>query len=130
AGWALNDNGAVGLLAVSVDGVPDGMAADFLYRPEVCAVYPGRANCPFPGWNYALNTLKFADGRHTLDVTVGSGSQHATFSTSFRIDNSSAAAPTLLYVDQPSASSGTLRGIATVSGWAVDDRSSLNNGVL
>ena len=81
SGWALNDNAPVSLVTISVDGVPDGSTTDGIVRADVCAVYPGRANCPNAGWTYTLNTLKFTDGRHMLDVTVTSGAQHATFST-------------------------------------------------
>jgi hypothetical protein len=128
-GWALNDNGPVGFVTISVDGVLNGMVGDSLFRPDVCAVYPGRANCPLAGWTYGINSLLLTDGQHTLDVTLSDGAQHATFSTSFRSDNSFAANSTLLYVDQPNAGSATLSGVATVSGWAVDDLMSLNGRV-
>lgn len=126
SGWALNDNGAVSLVTISVDGVPSGSTIDSVSRGDVCAVYPGRANCPKAGWTYYnLNTLQLADGKHTLDVTVTSGSQHATFSTSFTVANNSANS-TLMDVDQPALDSGPLTGTVTVSGWAVDDRGSSN----
>jgi hypothetical protein len=129
SGWALNDNARVDSVTISVDGVPDGPAYTVLSRPDVCAVYPGRLNCPNVGWRYPLNTLKFADGTHTLDVTVTSGPQHTTFGYSFNTANYPAANSTLLYIDQPNDASGTLSGKATISGWAIDDRSPLYEAV-
>ena len=128
SGWALNDSAAVSLVTISVDGVPAGSTGDNVSRPDVCAVYPGRANCPRAGWTYNLNTLQFADGKHTLDVTVTSGLQHATFSSIFTVANDSTANSTLVYIDQPASDSGPLHGTATVSGWALDDRGSFNFG--
>jgi hypothetical protein len=122
SGWALHDNARVSLVTISVDGVPDGFTTDSIARPDVCAVYPGRANCPNTGWKYSLNTLKFADGRHTLDITLTSGSQHSTFSTIFTTTNFAPGNATLLYVDQPNAASGPLSGVTTIAGWVVDDR--------
>src|SRR5439155_7962703 len=118
-GWVLNDNARVDSVTISVDGVPDGSAYTGLSRPDVCAVYPGRVNCPNAGWKYPLNTLKFADGTHTLDVTVNSFLQHATFSHSFTTANYPAANSTLLNIDRPNDASGTLSGTATISGWAI-----------
>jgi hypothetical protein len=128
SGWALNDNAPVDLVSISVDGVPDGSAlpSGRVSRWDVCAVYSGRADCPNVGWNYALNTLKFADGTHTLDVTLTSGAQHATFSTAFTTANATLGNSTLLYIDQPTdGASVPLDPSVTVSGWAVDDHTAL-----
>lgn len=125
SGWALSDNAPVSLVAISVDGVPDGSTVDSISRPDVCAAYPGKPKCPTVGWEYVLNTLKFVDGTHTLDITVTGGTQHATLTNSFTVANGSTPNPTLLYIDQPTAS-GVLSGTVKVSGWAIDDRTSLN----
>lgn len=125
SGWALADNIALSLISISVDGVPDGFTFDSISRPDVCAAYSGSPSCPVAGWEYVLNTLKFADGTHTLDVTVTGGTQHATFTSSFAVANSSAPNPTLLDIDQPAASD-VLSGTAKISGWAIDDRASLS----
>jgi hypothetical protein len=129
SGWALNDNARVDSVTISVDGVPGGSTFYALSRPDVCAAYPGRVNCPNVGWKFLANTLQFADGTHTLDITVNSGLKHATFGSSFTTANYPAANSTLLYIDQPNDASGTLSGTAAISGWAIDDRSPLYEAV-
>ena len=129
SGWAVNDNGRVGLVTISVDGIPQGSVPETISRPEACAAYPGRPGCPVVGWQYFLNSLGLADGAHVLDVKVIAGSQHATFSTPFTTANNASTNSTLIYVDQPTANSSPLSGVATVNGWALDDQAVFNGPV-
>jgi hypothetical protein len=74
AGWAIDNVTAVGTaissVQVLVDGTTVGTATYSIARPDVCAVYPGRAGCPNVGFTYQFNTAALAAGTHTLTVTA------------------------------------------------------------
>jgi hypothetical protein len=74
SGWAIDNTNTVGTaisaVQVNVDGVPSGTATYGGARPDVCAVYAGRAGCPNVGYSYSLDTSKLTSGSHTLTVTA------------------------------------------------------------
>jgi hypothetical protein len=135
SGWALSSSGAITQITVAVDGVSLGSAAYGQTRPDVCAVYVGRAGCPNVGWNLLVDTTRFADGAHTLDVAAYTATEwfsgpHLTVSTPFTVANGSATNPTQIFIDQPSAQSSTVMGVTTVSGWAFNDNAALSSLVV
>ena len=74
SGWALDNTSyvgsAIGSVVVKVDGAVVGNASYGVSRPDVCAAYPGRANCPNVGYSYQLNTNGLATGSHTITVSA------------------------------------------------------------
>jgi len=67
SGWAF-DNVVVTKIEVLVDGVADGVATYGSPRPDVAGTYPhAAANI---GYSYSLDTTKYADGPHILNVRV------------------------------------------------------------
>jgi hypothetical protein len=130
SGWALSSSGAITQVTVAVDDVSLGSAAYGRARPDVCAVYVGRAGCPNVGWDLLVDTTRFADGAHTLDVTAYISTEwfsgpHLTVSTPFTVANGSTTNPTKIFIDQPGAQSSTVAGVTTVSGWAFNDNTAL-----
>jgi hypothetical protein len=90
-GWAISTNGAISTVVVSVDGALDGYA---IYggtgglRNDVCAIFPNASGCPEVGWNYEIDTSKYANGRHMLQVTATDVTgKRATQSASFAVNN-------------------------------------------
>jgi hypothetical protein len=127
SGWALSSSGAITQVTVAVDGVWLGSAAYGRARPDVCAVYPGRAGCPNVGWDLLVDTTQFADGTHTLEVRASTGAGHLTVSTPFTVANASATNLTKIFIDQPSAQSSTVIGVTAISGWAFNDNTALSS---
>jgi len=130
SGWALSQYNYVSAVNVTIDG---GAAtpATFFSRPDVCAVYPDAPSCPNVGWYYGFDTTVLANGVHRLNVTAvpqnnGSGSlPSATQSVFFTVANSYASSPILDYIDVPNASTATLSGVQSFSGWALDQNTSI-----
>ncbi len=119
AGWAINDQSAVSQVAVSIDGVPSGLAVYGGSRPDVCAALPGRAGCPNVGWNFTLDTTKLTDGAHAVAITPSTnGGQRSTVSRNFVVANNPGNVMTVS-VDNPGAQSGTFSGTVGFSGWAI-----------
>lgn len=126
AGWALDDFAAIENVAISIDGVPQGLAVYGGSRPDVCAVYPGRAGCPDVGWTFAFDTSLLSDGTHTLDVRgVSAGGRQATTITQFRTSNASSS-PVKISIDGPNAQSAASSGIVTIGGWAIDSNAAID----
>jgi hypothetical protein len=73
-GWSLDDV-QVAKAEVLVDGVADGTATYGSPRPDVAAAYP---HAPVNlGFSYSLDTTKYNDGFHTLNVRVTDSSGNA-----------------------------------------------------
>jgi len=125
SGWALYDSATIGGVEVSIDGVPYGSADYGLSRPDVCAVYPGKPNCPNVGWSISVDTTQISDGVHTLDVAATSGDQHGTISGSFTVANWTTADPMRIDIDNPSPQSGAFSGVVGFGGWAIDDNAAI-----
>ncbi|HVF58714.1 MAG TPA: Ig-like domain-containing protein [Thermoanaerobaculia bacterium] len=68
-GWALDING-VSRLDFYVDGVFVGSTTLTLVRPAVSSLYPGYPDSAVPGWVFAVDTTKIANGEHRLQVIV------------------------------------------------------------
>jgi len=67
AGWAFDD-GNVTKVEILVDGTADGAANYGSPRPDVAAAYPHAPTNV--GYSYALNTAKYSNGTHLVNVRV------------------------------------------------------------
>jgi phospholipase C len=127
-GWAIDRDGAVAGVNVLLDGMPVGNAVYGGVRPDVCAAFPAVTGCPDVGWNFALDTTLLPNGEHTFGITAtASDGRHATAVHSFNVSNSPLGDPTRISIDQPSARASTLVGVATLSGWAVNDNAPISS---
>ncbi len=87
-GWAVDNNGPISTVSISVDGVPYGNATYGATRSDVCTAASGKAGCPNVGWTAMVDTTLFPDGSHTLGVTaVSSSGQSSTVTASFTVAN-------------------------------------------
>lgn len=126
SGWAFNDNGPIGSVTLTVDGMPVGQAQYGTQsgrgdRPDVCAVYPSEPGCPYVGWSLPLDTGTLTNGPHTLSVlATGPNGQHMATSSSFTVSNWSTANPMTVDIDRPSPQSAAFSGTVGFGGWAVD----------
>lgn len=69
-GWALDWEG-VDEIEIYVDGRFVRKARfGFIPRPEISSVYPGFPDSAFPGWIVSIDTTKFGNGEHELEVIV------------------------------------------------------------
>lgn len=126
-GWAISNDTSIGSVSVAVDGVPLGNAAYGVNRPDVCAFFPTAAGCPNVGWNATIDTTQFADGAHTLTVTVNPvGEQSYTISRPFNISNLGSGSPLRIYTDVP-GNGATLAGVAALQGWTVSSSGTITN---
>jgi hypothetical protein len=129
SGWAEDPGSYVSSVGISFDvtvrsapafGVPS-YATTGINRPDVCAASPGDMHCPNVGWSYTLNTSSLTNGPHTMTVVAYAANGDLAVATkTFTVANAGALK---FYMDQPTASSGTLSGQTTVSGWAFDPHS-------
>lgn len=127
-GWAIDDNAAISMVSLSIDGMSIGDATYGGTRTDVCSVFPGRAGCPNVGWNFDLNTTLLADGAHTLQVTAtAADGQKASVTAPFSIANSISGNPTKVSIDQPNAQASTLIGVTAFSGSAINDNSAISS---
>lgn len=113
-GWYLSING-VRQVDVLVDGKAAGRAVYGLPRPDVAGAYPNYNNRN-PGYQYALDTKKLTNGRHTLSVrtTEGSGKQ-STVTRAVNVSNSSST-PVRGIIDSP-ANNAAVQGTVNIRGW-------------
>ena len=130
SGWALDntsaDGTAINNVQVKVDGVVVGTAIYGTSRADVCSAYPGRPGCPNVGFTYALNTAALTQGSHLLTVSA-TDSDASPDSGSWSI-TIQVAAPPSVYIDSP-ANGATVSGMVTVSGWAVDNTSTVGTAI-
>lgn len=118
SGWAIDNNEAITAVTLAVDGVAQGAAQYGTNRPDVCRVYPGRAGCPYVGWNLALDTRQFSNGSHTLAVTAQTTSGNfTTVATPFQVSNPAPSTITA-WIDAPG--SVPVSGMYLAAGWAID----------
>jgi len=134
SGWAIDNATAVGTaissVHVLVDGVTVGSATYGVSRPDVCSAYPGRPSCPNVGYTYSLNTSALTTGSHTITVsatdtdgTPDTGSSSITVTVS-----ASAAVIPTVHIDAP-APGATISGAVTVSGWAINNASTIGPAI-
>jgi hypothetical protein len=78
SGWAFDDV-LVSKVEILIDGAVDGAADYGQSRPDVAGAYPNLApvDC---GFIYSLNTAKFANGQHVLNVRVTDSSNNVAIS--------------------------------------------------
>jgi len=131
SGWAVDNASVVGTaisgVQVKVDGTIVGTATYGSSRPDVCAVYPGRAGCPNVGFSYALNTSALSAGSHTIMVTATDSDGSPDSGSSSVTVTVQAPLPTV-YIDAP-AQGSAVSGTVTVSGWAVDNASVVGTAI-
>ncbi len=126
-GWAIDDNGPIKNVAISIDGVKKGFASYGGNRPDVCAAFPGRAGCPNVGWAFFLDTTLIADGAHTLAVTGTSATgDQLTLSAPFTIANWTSGNPTRINIDNPNSQSSPFSGSVVFGGWAISSIAAIN----
>jgi N-acetylmuramoyl-L-alanine amidase len=69
-GWALDFEG-IASVQVFVDGALQGLATTGLASPpSVISQYPGYPESLTAGWSFLLDTTRFSNGRHSINVVV------------------------------------------------------------
>ncbi len=69
-GWALDFEG-IGSVQIFVDGALQGLATTGIASPPgVNPQYPGYPESMTAGWSFLLDTTRFSNGRHSLNVVV------------------------------------------------------------
>jgi len=131
SGWALDSTASAGSsianVKVFLDGVPLGNAAYGIIRPDVCIVYPSRPGCPNVGFNYQLNTATLSRGTHT--IMVSATDSDSSPDTGSAVVSFTVAAPLpSVYIDAP-ANGLTVSGVVAVSGWAIDNSSTVGTAI-
>ena len=72
-GWALGSLGrTIQRVDARVDGQPCGVADLEFFRPDVGEVFPGDGHS-FCGFSCVLDTVRFPNGRHTIEVLASDG---------------------------------------------------------
>jgi hypothetical protein len=127
SGWALDDNGPIDRVDISIDGKIVGSANVGMSRPDVCAVYPNRPICPYVGWQFSPNSFLLTNGTHTLTVTaVSLINSEATASTTFNIEHTDNNSATHIAIEAPASGGLALSGQTTFSGYALNQNNYLN----
>jgi hypothetical protein len=67
-GWALSDQGEVTQIEILLDGKPVNAQLKRVPRGGICTKYPGRADCPAPGFAGEVDFSGIAKGPHTLSA--------------------------------------------------------------
>jgi uncharacterized protein (TIGR03437 family) len=132
AGWAISKSAAISSVDISVDGTAIGSANYGAPRADVCSRHSDYASCANGavnvGFNYVLDTTRFADGSHSLQVTsADNNGNRSTTGTTFVTSNYSGALPTKIGMDNPGSNGGNFQGINTFSGWAVNSTSPITS---
>jgi N-acetylmuramoyl-L-alanine amidase len=122
SGWAIDNTTAIGTaihnVQVKVDGNVMGNAAYGASRQDVCAAYPGRPGCPNVGYTYSLNTGSLMPGTHLLTVCATDSDASSDVGCSSGV-SIIVGQPPSVYIEAPGG--GTVSGVVTVSGWAIDN---------
>jgi hypothetical protein len=127
-GWAIDDNGSISKVAISLDGINKGNAAYGGSRPDVCAAFPARAGCPNVGWAFWLDTTLLPDGAHTVTATAtSSNGDQQTISAPFTVSNWAAGNPMKINIDAPNSHSNPFSGSVVFGGWAISSISAIQS---
>ncbi len=130
-GWSVDTSATISSVNVFVDGSFYGTAIYDIPRADVCKIFSSAPNCspnPNVGWNLPVDTTRFADGAHTLDVvSTGGDGLHRTISNPFTIANGSSSNPTHVSIDRPNNASNPFQGLTTFSGWAVNNNAAISS---
>lgn len=88
-GWAVEDQAAVAVVEIFVDGTFMGQAAYGFPRPDVGDQYPQLANSSFSGWMFTMDTRKLGNSVHRLTVRTRDSGGNVTEigSTDFYVFN-------------------------------------------
>jgi hypothetical protein len=132
SGWAINNITAIGPIIsgvqILVDGTAVGAATYGIARGDVCSVYAGRLGCPNVGFTYQLSTAGLSAGTHTITALASdTSSPVVTGSYSLTVTVSAAPAPSV-FVDSI-APGATVSGMVTVSGWAINNTTSIGPAI-
>jgi len=115
SGWALNMSGIAKVQIFNGSSLL-GTANLKLSHPTVNVVYPGYPSGNNSGFSIPFDTTHFINGTQTLKVVAtGMDGITTTWPLSVTINNP----PNLMCVDTP-ASGSTIRGLFTISGWALN----------
>ncbi len=129
-GWAIDNTSSAGTainsVQVLVDGTKVGNATYGGSRPDVCGVYPGRSGCPNVGFMYLLDTKQLAPGTHTL-TAMATDTDGTPDSGSWTV-NIAVVVPPSVWIEGPTNGS-TASGTITVSGWAIDNTSTIGSAI-
>jgi N-acetylmuramoyl-L-alanine amidase len=68
-GWALDREGITGV-QIFVDGAFQGLATAGISSPGVNVQYPGYPESMIANWSFLLDTTRFSNGRHSINVVV------------------------------------------------------------
>lgn len=129
-GWVLDPFAAINNVLVRIDGLSVGNATYGGARPDACA-HSTSPDCPNVGWNFYYDTTLLGNGAHTIQVTgqaVG-GVQFSQAST-FNVSNPTSSSGTNAVIDTPSAHTGAVQGLISMSGWAVNPNAAINTVAL
>ncbi len=136
SGWAIDNTSLIGSaissVLVSVDGFSAGTASYGIVRADVCAVFPARPGCPNVGFAYLLNTAVLSNGNHTVAVSVTDSDgtpDSSSVAIGITVSNSVAASPPSVFIDAPLAGAVVASGMVAISGWAVDNTSSVGTAI-
>jgi hypothetical protein len=132
SGWALDSPTSIGTaiakVQILVDGTAVGTATYGGPRPDVCGVYPGRVGCPNVGFTYQLNTAGLSAGTHTV-TAVATDTDATPDSGSYSLNLNVVAAPApAVTIDSPTSGT-TISGTATISGWAIDNLTTIGTAI-
>ncbi len=159
AGWAIDNiqkiGSAISNVKVYLDGTLIGDAVYGANRPDVCAAYPKRINCPYVGYNFSFDTTKFSNGNHKIEVrATDSDSPAQTGTTAVYVVIANTTTPIITptpspvitpttpapvqtpavitiptaYIDIPSPNK-TVSGVQTVAGWAIDNIQKIGSAI-
>jgi hypothetical protein len=119
SGWAFDDV-ALSRVEILVDGVHVGDATLGFSRPDIAA---GIAGAPGnSGFKYLLNTLAFANGRHTITARAIDTSGNASARTSsVTVSNTGDVSGPRMNLEVPANGSTIFGSNWMIIGWAFDD---------
>lgn len=88
-GWAVDENGGVASVDMTIDGNPVGQASYGYARTDVRQAYPYISNSQNSGWRFTMDTTKLSNARHrlTVRVTDNAGHQAELASVDFYVQN-------------------------------------------
>ena len=132
SGWAIDNTTsigtAIGSVQVMVDGALVGTANYGANRADVCAAYPGRPGCPNVGFTYLLNAASLSRGTHTITV-IATDTDNPPDSGSYSVNVTVGPVPApVVFIDSP-APGATISGTITLSGWAIDNATSIGTAI-
>jgi hypothetical protein len=130
SGWAVDSAVSIGSpiasVVVKVDGNVAGSATYGSSRSDVCAIFPGRPNCPNVGFVFPLDTSTLTQGSHTITaVATNTDAVPASASSSATV---TVLKPPSVYIDSPAAGSA-VSGTVYMGGWAINNTAAIGTPV-